>query len=184
MMFKHKNYCHEKQTKIHAVIERTSMYPIISLSLSAHPSTQVYIYLSIYPPTHASVYPFTYLCIYIYLPVHLSIHSPTYTSIYLSVYPSIHPSICLPTYPSFHLSSQSSYICVRNQSTWFALANEIRAEVSDSCHHWADVWRQFLLCHIPFPLHRGCHILGISCIVDVGPWVRTTMTCRLPSSPA
>lgn len=105
MMFKHKNYCHEKQTKIHAVIERTSMYPIISLSLSAHPSTQVYIYLSIYPPTHASVYPFTYLCIYIYLPVHLSIHSPTYTSIYLSVYPSIHPSVYLLIHPSISPAS-------------------------------------------------------------------------------
>ena len=121
MMFQHKNYCHEKRTKIHAFIGHTSMYPIISLSLSTHPSTQVCNCLSICPSTHASVYPSTHpstcLCVYIYLPVYLSIHSPTYTSVYLSTYPFIHPSIYLPTYPSFHLSSQSSCICVRNQST-------------------------------------------------------------------
>ena len=99
MMFQHKNYCHEKRTKIHAFIGHTSMYPIISLSLSTHPSTQVCNCLSICPSTHASVYPSTHpstcLCVYIYLPVHLSIHSPTYTSVYLSTYPFIHPSIYL-----------------------------------------------------------------------------------------
>ena len=104
MMFKHKNYCHEK-TDQNPCSYRTYVYVSNYLSLSIRTSTHPNMYLSIHLSTHPCICLSIYLSMYLYLSTCASIYPLTHLYIYLSKYLSIHPSVYLLMHPSISPAS-------------------------------------------------------------------------------